>query len=185
VIVDSPDKLTLRSPELWVYFFGLTTLLIIALRRVMAQQAPLKDEVYMKTVAIEYVQSGVVWVRNDGTVRSINAAFAESLKLAPRELIGKEWYQMFAEQERQRLEQAYSEMLLVGRATINVLGRRMDGTYSGLELLMVAVHDHKMRFIGHHCLMADRTRERVLEDQLKELTKSELTQTPAQATARR
>lgn len=171
MVVASPDKLTFQSPELWVYFLALTTLLVIALRRVIAQQNPLKDEVYMKTVAIEYVQSGVVWVRQDGTVRSTNASFASVLNAAPREMIGKDWYELFAEQDRARLQQAYSQMLLMGRFTIDVLGRRIDGTYSGLELLMVAVHDHKMRFIGHHCLVADRTREQVLEEQLNELTK--------------
>jgi hypothetical protein len=37
--------------------------------------------------------------------------------------------------------------------------------------LLVAVHDHKMRFVGHHCLIADRTRERLLEEQLNGVVK--------------
>jgi len=37
---------------------------------------------------------------------------------------------------------------------------------------MVAIHDHKMRFVGHHCLVVDRTRERMLEARVKDLTKS-------------
>ena len=49
---------------------------------------------------------------------------------------------------------------------------RADGTYAGLEVLLVAQHDHKSRFIGHHCLVADRTRERLLEEQLRELTQN-------------
>jgi hypothetical protein len=55
----SSSKLTFQSPELWVYLLGLTVLLVIALRRVVAQQNPLKDEVYTSTVAIEHIQSGV------------------------------------------------------------------------------------------------------------------------------
>ena len=62
-----------------MYLLGLSVLLYIALRRVLAQQAPLKDEVYMKNVAIEYVQSGVAWVRGDGTVRSVNQSLASTL----------------------------------------------------------------------------------------------------------
>jgi hypothetical protein len=36
---------------------------------------------------------------------------------------------------------------------------------------MVAIHDYKMRFVGHHCLMVDRTREKMLEAQVEKLTK--------------
>ena len=172
MILAGPNKLTFHSPELWVYLLGLSVLLYIALRRVMAQQTPLKDEVYMKNVAIEYVQSGVAWVRADGTVRSINQSLATTLSAAPRELVGREWYELFAQQDREKLKEAFSQMLLLGKATIEVHGRRMDGTYAGLELMMVAIHDHKMRFVGHHCLVVDRTREKVLEAQIAELTKS-------------
>jgi PAS domain S-box-containing protein len=157
---------------------GLATLLYIALRRVKAQQAPLQDEVYMKNVAIEYVQSGVAWIRADGSVGSTNQAMANALNAAPRELVGKDWYELFASQDRERLQEAFSQMLLLGKTTIDVHGRRMDGTYAGLELLMVAIHDHKMRFVGHHCLVADRTREKVLEHQVEELTHKAQLQSP-------
>jgi PAS domain S-box-containing protein len=170
-MLETADKLTLRSPELWVYMLGLSTLLSIALRRVKAQQAPLQDEVYMKNVAIEYVQSGVAWIWADGSVGSANQAMATALRAAPRELVGKDWYELFSSQDRERLKETYSQMLLLGKATIDVLGRRMDGTFAGLELLMVAIHDHKMRFVGHHCLVADRSREKALQQQIEELTR--------------
>lgn len=166
------SKLTLHSPELWVYLLGLTVLLAIALRRVMAQQNPLKDEVYMKTVAVEHVQSGVAWVRGDGTIRSINACFAGMLGEEPDKLMGRDWYELFAQQDRTKIEEAFSQMLLLGKADLEVHGRRLDGSHSSLEVLMVAIHDHKMRFVGHHCLAVDRTREKVLETQLEELTRS-------------
>ena len=167
------SKLTLQSPELWVYLLGLSVLLVIALRRVLALQNPLKDEVYMKTVAIEHVQSGVAWVRADGKIRSINASFANALGGEPRKIMGRDWYELFAQQDRNKMQEAYSQMLLIGKATLDVDGRRADGSPSGLELLMVAIHDHKMRFEGHHCLVVDRTREKVLAAQVKELTKNQ------------
>jgi len=138
----------------------------------MALQTPLQDEVYMRTVAIEHVQSGVAWVRADGKIRSINASFANTLGGEPRKIMGRDWYELFAQQDRNKMQEAYSQMLLLGRATLEVHGRRLDGSYSGLEMLMVAIHDHKMRFVGHHCLVVDRTREKILEAQLEELTKS-------------
>jgi PAS domain S-box-containing protein len=179
IIGASPDKLTFQSPELWVYLLGLSVLLTIALRRVLARQTPLKDEVFMKTVAVEHVQSGVAWARSDGTVGSVNASLATTLSAAPRELVGRDWYDLFAQEDRQKLEETYSQMLLLGKATVETRGRRMDNTYADLELLMVAVHNHKMRFVGHHCLVVDRTREKALEAQVAELTKNTERQTSA------
>ena len=176
LIVTGADKLTFHSPELWVYLLGLSVLLAIALRRVLAAQTPLKDEVYMKNVAIEYVHSGVAWVRKDGTVGSINQSFADTLGALPRELMKKDWYDLFAGQDQPRLQEAFSQMLLLGKTTLEVFGKRIDGTYAGLELLMVAIHDHKMRFIGHHCLVVDRTREKVLEARLAVLTEGQAQQ---------
>jgi PAS domain S-box-containing protein len=145
---------------------------MIALRRVLARQNPLKDEVYMNTVAIEHVQTGVAWVRADGKIRSINASLATTLGGEPKKIMGRDWYDLFAQQDRAKIQESYSQMLLLGKATVDVHGHRLDGSYSRLELLMVAIHDHKMRFVGHHCLVLDRTREKVLEAQLEELAKN-------------
>jgi PAS domain S-box-containing protein len=172
ILSSSPSKLTFQSPELWVYLLGLSVLLMIALRRVKSQQDPLKDEVYTRTVAIEHIQSGVAWIRADGKIRSINASFALALGREPKKLTGLDWYELFAPQDRDNIKEAYSQMLLLGRATLEAQGRRADGGQSGLEVLMVAIHDHKMRFVGHHCLVVDRTREKMLEAQVAELTKT-------------
>ena len=137
----------------------------------MASQDPLKDEVYRRTVAVEHVQSGVIWVGSNGKIRSVNASFATTLGGEPKSILGRDWYEIFAPRDRSKMEEAYSQMLLLGKANVEVHGRRLDGSYSALEVLMVAIHDHKMRFIGHHCLILDRTREKVLEAQLEELTK--------------
>lgn len=155
-----------------MYLLGLSVLLVIALRRVKAQQEPLKDEVYKTTVAIEHIQSGVAWIRADGKIRSINASFARALGGEPKKLTGRDWYELFAHQDRDKIQAAYSQMLLLGRAELEARGRRLDGGQSGLEVIMVAIHDYKMRFVGHHCLVVDRTREKMLEAAVEELTKT-------------
>jgi PAS domain S-box-containing protein len=170
-LISSSSKLTFQSPELWVYLLGLSVLLVIALRRIKAQQDPLKDEVYTTTVAFEHVQSGVAWIGATGKIRSINASFANALGGEPKKLTGRDWYELFAQQDRDKIQEAYSQMLLLGRATLDAHGRRLDGGHAGLEVLMVAIHDHKMRFVGHHCLVVDRTHEKMLEAQVEELTK--------------
>jgi PAS domain S-box-containing protein len=168
VILLSASKLTFRSPELWVYLLGLSILLGIALRRVMLRQKPLNDELYAKIVAIEHVQSGVAWVRPDSEIKSMNSAFAEILAARVEDLLGKSWYDLFASQELARLKQAYSQTLLLGKTDLQAFGKRADGTFAGLQVRLVAVHDHKMRFVGHYCLVADHTKELLLEDQIRE-----------------
>ena len=164
LLLANSGKLTLQSPELWVYLLGLSVLLVIVLRRVLAQQKPLKDEVYMKTVAIEYVQSGVAWIRADGKIRSINASLAETLGGEPSAIVGRDWKELFAQKDRGKMEEAYSQMLLLGKATQEVSG--MDVAYSHLEVRLVAIHNHKMRFVGHYCLVVDRSREKALAAQI-------------------
>lgn len=168
MILATADKLTFRSPELWVYLLGLSILLGIALRRVVLRQNPLNDELYSKSVAIEHVQSGVAWIRPEGEIRTINAAFAEILVGHAKDYLGTSWYDLFAPQERERLKEAYSQMLLLGKTNLQAFGKRADGTFAGLEVRLVAVHDHKMRFVGHHCLVADHTKELLLEDQIRD-----------------
>ena len=166
------SHLNFHGPQLWLYLLALVTFLTIVLRRVMRRQIPLSDELHLKRVAIEHVHSGIAWVRQDGAIGSINASFAATLNAVPSELVGRDWYEMFSQQDRARMKEAFSKMLLVGKANLEVHAKRTDGTYAGLDVLLVAQHDHKSRFIGHHCLAADRTRERLLEEQIRELTQT-------------
>ena len=86
----------LHGPQFWLYLLALVTFLTIVLRRVQRRQIPLSDELHVKRVAIEYVHSGVAWVQEDGTIGSINASFAASLNAVPREMIGRDWYELTA-----------------------------------------------------------------------------------------
>jgi PAS domain S-box-containing protein len=158
---------------LWLYLLGLATFLTIALRRVRKRQKPLDDELYRKNVAIEHVQSGAAWVRADGTFGSVNQSFARTFNFAPRELIGKEWYKMFPAAAHDQVRDYYSQMLLMGTVTFDAPGERVDASRLALNVRLVAVHDHHMRFVGHHCLVEDLTRLRELEERLRKLTLSE------------
>ncbi len=165
----------------WLYLLGLATFLTIALRRVLKRQKPLDDELFAKTVAIDYVQSGVAWVRADGTFGSVNQSFARTFNLAPREFTGKEWYKMFPAEWHDQVRNHYSQMLLMGTVVFEAPGERVDGSRAWLNVRLVAVHDHHMRFVGHHCLVEDRTRVRELEERLRRgPVSAERRQSPAQ-----
>jgi PAS domain S-box-containing protein len=154
---------------LWLYLLGAITVLCIALRRVIHRQTPLSDEVYSTKVAFDHLQSGVAWVNADGVLGTVNSSLAHTLSCEPKTLIGRAWLDIFPIQERERVREAYSRMLLVGMTEFDAYGQRADGTNAWLSVLLVAVHDHKMRFVGHHCLVLDSTHTRLLEERIKVL----------------
>jgi PAS domain S-box-containing protein len=157
----------------YVYLLGTVTLLTIALRRVVRRQKPLNDELYSSRVATVHVHSGVAWVRNDGRLGSVNAALARALGTTPQDLVGHEWVEtIFSKPEWNRIREAYSRMLIQGRESLEANAERADGSLAQVDVRLVAVHDHRMRFVGHHCLVEDRTEVHVLEEQVRELTEA-------------
>jgi PAS domain S-box-containing protein len=156
---------------LWLYLLGAVTGLSIALRRVLRRQKPLNDELYSTKVAVNHVQSGVAWVRADGKIGSINAALATTLSAKLSDIAGREWTDMFPVDERDRLLDAYCQMLLTGMTSVDAYGLRADGSFAWLNVRLVTMHDRRMRFVGHQCLILDRTQERLLEEQLRKFTK--------------
>src|SRR5580693_8655139 len=156
----------MRWMQLWLYLLGAVTVLVIVLRRVLRRQAPLSDELYSKQVVIDHVHSGVAWARADGTLGSINPALAKSLRAIPAELVGRTWESLFPERERPAIREDYSQALLMGRMSRETWAARFDGSAAPVNLTLVTIHDHRSRFVGHYCLMEDRTREFDLEGQI-------------------
>jgi PAS domain S-box-containing protein len=140
---------------LWLYLLAAVTVLCIALRRVIHRQTPLSDEVYSTKVAFDHLQSGVAWVGGDGMLGTVNSSLAETLLSEPGSLVGRNWLDLFPNQERERVREFYSRMLLVGRTDFEIHGQRADGSSAWLSVRLVAVHDHKMRFVGHHCMVLE------------------------------
>jgi PAS domain-containing protein len=160
----------MSHPALWLYLLGAVTVLLIVLRRVLHRQAPLSDELYSKQVAVDHVHSGVAWVRSDGMVGSVNPALAHTLAAFPREILGYPWELLFTEEERPRVLEAYRQALLMGTISLSTVGARTDGGFARVDVTLVTVHDSRTRFVGHYCLMQDRTREIELEEQVEKLT---------------
>jgi PAS domain S-box-containing protein len=160
----------MRSPALWLYLLAAVTVLVISLRRVLHRQAPLNDEIYSTRVAIDHVHSCVAWVRSGSLIGSVNPALAKTVCMLPRELVGQPWETIFPIQERPRVQEAYRQALLMGKYPLETQAQRPDGTLAKVRVLLVTIHDHKSRLVGHYCLMEDRTREAEMEQQIQELT---------------
>jgi PAS domain S-box-containing protein len=154
---------------LWLYLLGAVTVLGIALRRVLRRQKPLDNELYTNKVAVDHVHSGVAWVGEDGAFGSVNQALADTLGTLPASLVGRGWLTIFPGRERARVEEARTQMLLQGIATLDTYAERSDGVQEAVNVRLVALHDHKMRLVGHHCMIHDVTRQRELETQVRSL----------------
>lgn len=150
---------------LWLYLLAAVTVLVISLRRVLLRQAPLSDELYSSKVALEHVHSGVCWVRADGQVGFVNHSLAESFgspgkPVDQAKLVNQDWYRMFPAEERAVVQGHYEKMLLAGIATLDTHIQTAGGAQLPVNVRLVAVHDHKMRLVGHHCMIHDESRGR-------------------------
>jgi PAS domain S-box-containing protein len=143
---------------LWLYLLGIVTALTIAVRRLLRRQKPLIDELYSERIAIDNVSSGVAWITKDGLLRMVNPAFAETLCTTQKQLEGLSWLEIFPQDERANVEEKFSQMLLAGRTSLEAYTRDSRGNETLHSVLLVAVHDHKMRLRGHHCIV-----ERIFE----------------------
>jgi PAS domain S-box-containing protein len=145
---------------LWLYLLGIVTVLSISVRRLLRKQKPLNDEVFSHRVAIDNVSSGVAWIPADGQLHTVNPALAEMVGTTQNELSRLSWLEIFPESERATVEEKFSQMLLAGRASMEVPTRDSHGEETLRTVLLLAVHDHKMRFMGHHCIV-----ERIIEEE--------------------
>lgn len=155
---------------LWLYLLGLVTFLIIVLRRVVRRQKPLSDKLESQKVALDNIYTGVAWVDQEGKLGSVNPALARALQIKQNQLIGRDWCDLFIAADREGVREAYRQMLLSGRETVEARGTRSNGTLARFEVLLVPVYDRKTHFIGHHCVAEDRTTERELKERVDELT---------------
>jgi PAS domain S-box-containing protein len=170
---------------LWLYLLAAVTVLVISLRRVVQRQAPLSDELYSSKVAVEHVHSGVGWVRADGMVGSVNQSLADSIGAKPGELLDRDWYLMFPPPERARVKEAYAAMLLAGISRLDTQIDSDDGSERRVNVRLVAVHDHKMRIVGHHCMIHDESREQSLAQQVRNLSEALAQRTESENRAER
>lgn len=157
---------------MWIWFYGLSTLLGILYRRLWKKQAPLNNELTANRVAIEHVQSGIAWVKEDGVIGLVNPSLANSLSIRADKLEGGQWLDLFPVSERHRIQKAYSEALLAREMTLSTYLERADGSHAPINLCLVPVHDEKSQHLGHHCLILDLTRVEDLEQKLHRLNEA-------------
>lgn len=165
------------NPEtVWLYsgsavtILLITVLLIMVLRRVLRKQTLPQDEGNSRRVVIDHVHTGAAWIDAEGLIRSANPAIAATLRVTQDELRARDWYALFARSEKDRVKEAYGQMMLMGIASLEANSERTDGSFVMQNVILMAAYDQKSQFLGHHCLMMDRTREKALEGRVQELS---------------
>jgi PAS domain S-box-containing protein len=152
-----------------LYLVAVITILAIVLWGVLRREKMASSTIHSMNAAFDHLQSGVAQVTADGKMVSVNQSLATILNCDPKALKGRAWLDVFPPEEHERVEEAFSRMLLAGRVELDTYGQRADGSFAWLNVRLVAVHDRRMRFVGHHCLVLDSTRVRLLEARLQEL----------------
>jgi PAS domain S-box-containing protein len=130
------------------------------------------DAVYSSRVAVDHVHSGVAWIGADGKIGSVNQSLADSIRLKPSDLVDRDWYSMFSPTERGHVKEAYTQMILAGIASIETAILRADNSSSPVKLRIVAVHNRRMRLVGHHCMIHDQAQQSELERRISELSEA-------------
>lgn len=153
----------------WLFLLGVVTLLVINRRRLLKRIVPLDDELYSTKVAVDHVHSGVAWIRSDGRIGSLNVSLASTLSGQPTDFVNRDWLLLFPAKERNRVREGYSQALISGIFPLDTQMERSDGSLADVNVRLVTVHDHKMRFVGHYCMAHDKTREKVLEAQVQHM----------------
>ena len=66
------------------------------------------------------------------------------------------------------MKAAYQRMLSQGRAEVELLGVRKDGSVFWKQIVMVKAHDQQGQWIGHYCFMKDITERKRAEEALRD-----------------
>lgn len=114
-------------------------------------------ELLEMSTALGNAVEGIARLDINGRYVALNRAYAAALGYEQTELIGMSWQQTIHPHDLDRLTAAYQTMLREGKAEVEVMGLRKDGSTFYKEIVVVAAYDWHDRLIGHHCFTKDIT----------------------------
>ena len=164
----------MRFPALWLYLLGAVTFLVVVLRRVLHRHGSTerRDLLGRSKSRIDHVHSGVAWVRADGMVGSVNPALATTLRIFRGSCWEGNGKISSLPGSPEGAKGATARHCSDGQGN-SARKRTRNGRmarWRRSDVLLVTIHDHKSRLVGHYCLMEDRSRELELEQQVQQLS---------------
>lgn len=125
-------------------------------------------------LAVEHTDESVVITETDGTITYVNPAFEEITGYRREEVIGQNPRLLKSGRQGPELYQAMWATLERGQAWTGTLtNRRKDGTLYEAEAVISPVRDETEQVINYVAVERDVTRERYLEEQLRQSQKME------------
>jgi PAS domain S-box-containing protein len=128
-----------------------------------------EQEHYELALAHSFAMPGVSKLAPDGRYQFVNNEYARILGYVPGELIGQSWKLTVDEEDLPLVQQAYADMVAVGKGECEVRGVKADGSRFYKQIILVHV-DNRSDFngISNYCFMRDITERKNLENRLAE-----------------
>lgn len=130
-------------------------------------------ELLEMSTALGNAVEGIARLDISGHYIALNRAYAIALGYQPEELIGRYWEQTVHPDDLPEMQIARQQMLIEGKAELEVRAVRQDGSLFHQEVVMVAAYDWHDRLIGNHCFTRDITERKQAEEILRQQAERE------------
>ena len=125
-------------------------------------------ELLEMSTALGNAVEGIARLDINGHYIALNRAYAAALGYQQEEMIGMTWQQTVHPDDLAVVTAAYQQMMIEGKAEVEGMGLRKDGSTFYKEMVMVAAYDWHDRLIGYHCFTKDITERKQAEAALLE-----------------
>jgi PAS domain S-box-containing protein len=125
-------------------------------------------ELLEMSTALGNAVEGIARLDIQGHYIALNRAYALSLGYQPEEMIGMSWEQSVYPDDLEIVQVAHRQMLVSGKAEVEVRALRKDGSTFYKQVVMVATYDWNDQMVGHHCFTKDITERKRAEEALRQ-----------------
>ena len=130
---------------------------VICMIRDITERARVEDQLLEMTSAVRNAVEGICRIDEKGNYQIVNPSYAALLGYEDQELIGKNLLEQIYSADRFKVEAAYQDMLLTGKAEAEARVVRRDGSLFYEQLVMIRNTTKRKAVSGAYCFMKDVT----------------------------